>query len=517
MIRHLLFWFRLMLLAGMLATQPALALEQSDLLPPEKAFAATVERTDRQLQLTLRVADGYYVYRDRIQLSTTPAGLLGPLQLPPGHIKQDPYFGRQAIYQHTTRITIALPNGAPARFTLHFRLQGCASAGVCYPPYTHQIRIGEPQQHSPGWTRTGATVDQPPADKELSLAAFFIAGIGLAFTACMYPLLPILSALIAGQSAQLSRRRALLLALAYVQGLALCYTLVGVIAGLTGSLLTVWLQQPAVVLGASLLLVLFALSMFDLFTIQLPASLQSRLADCSNRLPGGQLFTVFVMGILSALMIGPCIAPPLALALGYIGSTGDALFGGTALYIMALGLGVPLLVIAGLGGHYLPRAGRWMKGIKIFFGLVMLGLAVRMASPFLPDLPWARHDAAATAALVRFVPVSNDPLLSQRLSAAHGKVVIVDFYADWCVSCKEMDATTWRNPVVLHRLQSMQAMRIDVTQNSVQQQRMLQRFGLYGPPAVILIDGNGKVRDRIIGYIEAKALDQRLAAIEGSP
>jgi len=514
MIRSLLFCFGQVLLLASLICQPARALEQSDLLPPDKAFAARVERQDNQLRLTLDVADGYYVYRDRIQISSTPAGLLGSVQLPAGHIKQDPYFGRQAIFQHKTLISIPLPNGAPERFTLRVKLQGCATLGVCYPPYTHQLQVGEPQAASGGWVRAARSPDLPPVADGLSLLAFFLAGIGMAFTACMYPLLPILSALIAGQGTEISRARALLLALAYVQGLALCYTLVGVFAGLTGSLLTVWLQQPAVVLAASLLLLLFALSMFDLFTIQLPASLQSRLADYSNRLPGGQMLTVFAMGILSALMIGPCIAPPLALALGYIGSTGDALYGGCALYVMALGLGTPLMAIAVLGGHYLPRAGRWMKGIKFFFGILMLLLAVRMASPFLPPMPWHSPLPEQSTTGVRFIKIADDQALERQLSAAHGQTSIIDFYADWCVSCKEMDATTWRDASVVRHLQNIHALRIDVTQNNAQQQILLKRFGLYGPPAILLIDGQGKVRERIIGYIDARALNQRLATME---
>lgn len=571
----------LLLLAPLLSCAPAFAVNQSDLLPPAKAFAAQVERKGDQLLLTLDVADGYYVYRDRIQLSTVPPGLVKNPVFPAGHVKNDPYFGKQVIFQQHNRITIPLAAGAPARFTLNFRLQGCAAVGVCYPPYTHKLSVGTPATSPSSWlgASQGGEAAAVSPTQPLTLLTFFIAGLGMAFTACMYPLLPILSALIAGHGTRLSRRRGLLLSLAYVQGLALSYTAVGVVAGLTGSLLTVWLQQPAVILAASLLLILFALSMFDLYSIQLPAALQSRLADQSNRLSGGHILTVFAMGALSALIIGPCVAPPLALALGYIGASGDALFGGLALYLMALGLGVPLILVGTFGGHILPRAGRWMKAVKAGFGVLMLALALQMASPFLPPmlhlLLWAalaigcavflrafdalpanahalarlgkalglllfllgaaelagalageRNPAAplswlgskpaeAASALPHFIPVADSSMLDARLAAAPGRPAVLDFYADWCISCKEMDASTWRDGRIGQRLQGVTLLRADVTDNSAPQTALLKRFGLYGPPAIILLDAQGRVSEQIIGYIDAAALNKKLAKLQG--
>lgn len=570
----------LLSLLTLCALRPALAVEPGDLLRPEQAFTTRATRAGDRVVLTLAVADGYYVYRDRMQFSTTPPGLLQPARFPQGVAKSDPYFGRQVVFEHLNRIEVPLQPGAPQRFTLTVRLQGCAKVGVCYPPSVRRIEIGGDGAQPVSWAGRVAPDPGPgpgAGGLPLTLFAFFLAGVGMAFTACMYPLLPILSALVAGQGGQLTRWRGFALSMAYVQGLALTYTAVGVVAGLTGSLLTVWLQQPAVVLGASALMVLFALSMFDLFSIQLPAALQSRLAETSNRLPGGRLLTVALMGMLSALIIGPCVAPPLALALGYIGSTGDALLGGVALYLMALGLGLPLLLIGTFGGHVLPRAGRWMKGVKSAFGVLMLGLALQLAAPFLPSalvlLLWAAL-AIGTAVFLRafdalpaqahgvqrlgkalgivvfligvaelagalagardprfplswlagkpalaaetrtlFQPVADAPALDRRLQALGGKPAVLDFYADWCVSCKEMDETSWRDAGVRQVLAQFVALRADVTQNSGAHAALLGRFGLYGPPGIIIFDAAGRERDRIIGYIGAPELTRRLAAV----
>ncbi|TDR82012.1 protein-disulfide reductase DsbD [Paludibacterium purpuratum] len=581
--RHLFWFVPLILLSLILVCRPAAALSPNDLLRPEKAFATSVQRAGDQLILTLNVADGYYVYRDRMQLASDPAGLLEPVRFPAGTVKNDPYFGTQVIFEHQNRIVVPLKPGAPERFSLSVRLQGCAKVGVCYPPYTRKLIVGEGAAGAwtTAWQGAAPTPAGAPAQTlPLTLLAFFAAGIGMAFTACMYPLLPILTSLIAGQGATLTRRRGFSLAFAYVQGLALTYTAVGVVAGLTGALLTVWLQRPEVVLTASALMVLLALSMFGLFSIQLPSALQSRLAASANRLPGGRLLSVALMGAVSALIIGPCVAPPLALALGYIGSTGDAWLGGLALYLMALGLGLPLLLIGTFGGHVLPRAGRWMNAVKSVFGVVMLAAAISMAAPFLPGgavlalwgmllvgsavflrafdglspnahglarlgkalglvlflvgaaelfgalagekdprypLSWLMgRPAEAAAELPPFVPVGDVQALDRQLGAQSGRPAILDFYADWCVSCKEMDDTTWRDAGLRAQLTGFTLLRADVTQNSAAHAGLLSRFGLYGPPGIILFDASGHERDRIIGYIDAAALKRRLAVVQSA-
>ncbi|MDF0606551.1 protein-disulfide reductase DsbD [Neisseriaceae bacterium TC5R-5] len=582
-------WFaRLLLLLTTLLfclglMRPAFAVNPDDLLPAEQAFAASVLREGNQLRLMLEVAPDYYLYRDRISISSTPPVLADKPVLPVGVEKKDPYFGLQVIYTGKQEIIIPLRQDAPPQFQLTVRLQGCSESGVCYPPYTHQLTVGGKSPVANklhDWLSGGSPAGKTQADShELAalsashgwpsiLLTFFMAGVGMAFTACMYPLLPIVSSLLVGQGGHISRWRGFGLSFAYVQGLALSYTVIGVIAGLTGSLLTVWLQQPAVVLTASGLMVLFALSMFDLYTIQLPTAWQSSLAEASNRLPGGRVATVFLMGVFSALLIGPCVAPPLALALGYIGSSGDALLGAVALYVLALGIGLPLLLLGAFGGHILPRAGSWMKAVKASFGVVMLGVAIWLASPFLPVawvmLLWAMLFIGCAVFLNTFEALTNRDSVSQRLAkilglllflvgvaqlagvlagasnpryplkwgmtaemrdrntlsfqsvssnkeldvllasaSKQGKPVLLDFYADWCVTCKEMEAETFSDPQVGALMQGFMLLQVDVTANSKEHQALLKRFGLYGPPGIILFDGKGQQKQRVLGFSPA--------------
>ncbi|WP_174874463.1 protein-disulfide reductase DsbD [Vogesella oryzae] len=555
-----------LLLLILLCTGTAWALNQDELLPPERAFAARLEQQGQSLLLHLDVARGYYLYRERIQLTPQPAGSIDIAKLPAGETKNDPYFGRQQVYHRGITLTLPIHGTLPADFTLKTVVQGCADAGLCYPPLTRTLKVGDGMASNP-WLDSMPSQSAAPTlargKLAATLAAFFAAGLAMAFTACMYPLLPIVSSLIAGHGHHLSKRRALALSLAYVQGLALTYTAVGIVAGLTGSLLTVWLQQPAVVLSAAALMVLFALGMFDVISIQLPAALQSRLASTSNRLSGGHLATVFAMGALSALLVGPCIAPPLAIALGYIGQTGDAALGGAALYSMALGLGLPLLVVGTFGGHVLPRAGQWMNAVKFAFGFVMLGVAIWMAGPFLPTpltmllwgalalgiawklgltrrlpvgarlaarlgktlallfalagllqwvgaatgapsprLPWAGVWHGQQLPKAVFTRVQDNQQLDAALARAQaaGQAVLLDFYADWCVSCIEMEETTFRDPAVRQRMDKMLLLQADVTANSPAQQAMLKRFGLYGPPGIMLYDSSGRQTQQVIGY-----------------
>ncbi|MXR37406.1 protein-disulfide reductase DsbD [Craterilacuibacter sinensis] len=576
------FFFALIVLLGSIFSLPAHALSQDDLLSQEKAFALKAERQGGVVTLNFTVAPGYYLYRERISVASEPPGLIGAAIFPDGKLKDDPYFGLQRIYTGKVAVTVPLLAHAPEALTLKVKLQGCADVGVCYPPDTRTIKLG--QSLLPDWlAKPQAPSPADMTDNDLSaqgwlatLSMFFIAGLGMALTACMYPLLPIISSLIAGQGHTLTRQRGFILSFAYVQGLALTYTVIGVIAGLTGSLLTVWLQQPAVILSASLLLVAFALSMFDLYAIQLPAAWQSRLASTSNQLSGGQLATVTLMGMLSALLIGPCVAPPLALALGYIGASGDALLGGAALYMMALGLGLPLVLIGTFGGHILPRAGAWMKVVKAGFGVLMLALALYLATPFLPaflvlglwgalaiacavflktfeSLPpnagyrnklgkalgivlfllgaaqlvgmlagasnprqplgfLAGQKADATAAVQPWQDIASVGALDQALIEAQlaGKPVIVDFYADWCVSCKELEEVTFKDPAVVAKLAGFMRLRADVTANNADHQALLKRFGLFGPPGLIVFDAKGKQQPVIVGFVDGPALLQRL-------
>ena len=395
------------------------AVNADDLLPPEQAFVPTVTASDKGVDVQFKIADGYYMYQSKITADTQPEKLLRePATFSQGEQKEDEFFGKQVVYHHAANVKWDYAKPAPAAYKITLHYQGCAEAGVCYPPVDTELNINGSGVYAPENMAADNAKDmfvKPQGDIQAAAASmpamaqnaplssahadsrfalsrdtigsnllwFFVFGLGLSFTACMYPLLPIVSSIIVGDKSG-GKRRAFALSFVYVQGLALTYTLVGVLAGLTGALLTVWLQQAWVVLAAAGLMVLLALSMFGLFNIQLPSALQSYFQTQSNKLSGGKVASVFVMGMLSALIVGPCVAPPLAFALGYIGKTGDALLGGAALYAMALGTGVPLMLIGTFGGHILPRAGDWMNGIKYAFGVILLAVAVYLATPFLP-------------------------------------------------------------------------------------------------------------------------------------
>ncbi|KPC49682.1 cytochrome c biogenesis protein CcdA [Amantichitinum ursilacus] len=340
----------------------------------------------------------------------------------------------------------------------------------------------------------------------LTLGLFFAAGVGLALTACMYPLLPIVSGIVIGQSQ--SRWRAFGLTLVYTQGLALTYTVVGVAAASTGTLLTVQLQSPITTAVLVLFFVIMALSMFGLFELQMPGGFQSKINDLANRLPGGQLAPVFVMGMLSALLVGACMAPPLFGALAFMAKTGDRVLGGSALYALGVGTGVPLLLIGAFGSSVLPRlSGKTMSNVKRVFGVIMLGSAIWISQPLWPK--GASHAA-------EFQTVKSVQQLQQAVAQANGKPVMLDFYADWCVSCVEFEKNVLPDANVKAELQNFVLLRADVSANSDDDAALLKQFGLYGPPAIIFYDKAGKLQTkRVIGLSSASDFAAHLQAVAG--
>ncbi|STZ76187.1 protein-disulfide reductase DsbD [Bergeriella denitrificans] len=565
--------------------------DASKLLPPEQAFVPQVNVTEQGINVQFKIADGYYLYQSKLTADTEPDGLLGAPQYSPGEEKEDEFFGKQTVYHHAAQANFPYLKAAP-KYKLLLNYQGCAEVGVCYPPETTEFDIEgnglyEPQNAAPAnakerFTRPAAPSQSAPARSSDSsrfklswdtlnanLLAFFLAGLGLSFTACMYPLLPIVSSIVVGDK-NAGKGRAFALSMVYVQGLALTYTLVGVFAGLTGALLTVWLQQPWVVLAAAALMVVLALSMFGLFNIQLPNALQSYFQNQSNKLSGGKIASVFVMGMLSALIVGPCVAPPLAFALGYIGQTGDAVLGGIALYALALGTGVPLIAIGTFGGHVLPRAGSWMNGIKAAFGFILLAVAVYLATPYLPyalvaalytlllivPALWLLVSAGTqkgrlknaamllgfllliggawfgwqssqrqTTALHHFLtlippaasgqesghgqmftdPAALKAAMEAALKADPTQPVLLDFYADWCVSCKEMAAYTLNQPQVHEAVDMARFFQIDVTANTPEHQALLREYGLFGPPGVFVVRADGSRSEPLLGFVKPDA------------
>ena len=569
----------------------AFAIDASKLLPPEQAFVPQVNVTEQGINVQFAIADGYYMYQSKILADTAPAGLLAAPQFSPGEMKEDEFFGRQTVYHQAAQINWAYRQPAPPPYTLTLSYQGCADVGVCYPPVETTFDIdGNGLYQGPDAAPASAKerfLQPAPASRpangapessrfklswdtlNANLLAFFLAGLGLSFTACMYPLIPIVSSIVVGDKAA-SKGRAFALSMVYVQGLALTYTLVGVIAGLTGALLTVWLQQPWVVLAAAALMVVLALSMFGLFSIQLPAAVQSYFQNQSNKLSGGKIASVFVMGMLSALIVGPCVAPPLAFALGYIGQTGDAALGGLALYALALGTGLPLIIIGTFGGHILPKAGAWMNGIKYAFGFILLAVAVYLATPFLPyavvialytllmiipaglllaKLPrlagrlktfslllgvlllaggaWFAYQSInkQTTTLHHFLTLT--PPSATQAGKAYGHTftdvgelkaamqaalaenpnapVLLDFYADWCISCKEMAAYTLNQPNVHEAVDMNRFFKIDVTANTPEHQALLKEYGLFGPPGIFVIRADGSRSEALLGFVKPDA------------
>lgn len=590
------------LLASFIALVPAV---QADPIEPEKAFAMRAQALDAHtVEVVFQVAKGYYLYGDNFRFEAEPEGVrFGTAEKPAGKLKKDDFFGE--VETHRGELRILLPVEAPAgltRFELFATSQGCWDGGICYPPTTQQVSIdlsAPPKKSGGGFLdsvlgggsgATGSASSTPApaaaaaptvssdetgdiarllsgASVPIILASFFGFGLLLAFTPCTFPMIPILSGIIVGQGNKVSHMRAFVLSLAYVLGMAATYALAGVAAGLSGTMLTSALQNVWVLSAFALVFVLLSLSMFGFYELQLPTALQSRLADTASHGKGGSLGGVVVMGVLSALIVGPCVAAPLAGALLYIAQTGDAVLGGWALFAMGLGMGAPLLAVGVASRSLLPKVGPWMEGVKKAFGVMLLAVALWMITPVIPPLAmmlgwaalllfsaiflhaidplppqargWQRFWKgvgvvlllAGAAILVGALAGSRDPLqplsvlraqaaapfnvpqfdkvnsvaeLDARL-AATDRPVLLDFYADWCVSCKEMERFTFTDAGVAERMGRMLLLKADVTANSEEHKALLKRFGLFGPPGIIFFDAAGKEREgmRVVGFMKA--------------
>ena len=591
-----------------LASPIQAAVRAADFLDPEDAFrfSATVAEDGRTVAARFSIADGYYLYHERFAFVASDGVQLGTPQYPPGKVKFDETFNKEVLtYRGDVVVRLPVESGSGA-FTLTARLQGCADRGLCYPPEqrTAQLLLTAASNASapPGAGTASAGSDFVTASeqgridsalKSRSLLAvlpiFFVLGLLLSFTPCVLPMLPILSSIVVGQSGHqrnggdqlLTRTRGFVLALAYALGMAIVYTAFGIAAGLAGEGLAAALQQPWVLALFAALLVALALSMFGFYELQLPAAWQTRLAQASGRSSGGTLAGVFTMGAISALIVGPCVAAPLAGALLYISQTRDVVIGGSALFAMAVGMSVPLLLVGVSAGSLLPRAGRWMESIKRLFGVLLIAVALWMVSPVIPAwaqmLAWAAFFIVSATYLCALDSLPMDasgwrrfgkgvglvllvlgavqivgaasggrdvlrPLerlasapgasetgslawrrvesvdqLDAALAGANGKPVLLDFYADWCVSCKEMDRFTFNDPRVANKLAGMQLLRADVTANNAEDKALLKRFGLFGPPGTIFFDSQGREvpGTRVIGFESANQFLLSLARVFG--
>jgi thiol:disulfide interchange protein DsbD len=599
-----------------------------DFLPPDEAFRfAAIPDGPDHVRLIWQIADGYYLYRTRVKAATTSdQAQLGALEMPTGETKSDEYFGKQEIYHHelVAGVPVARASAAELALPLQVTYQGCATAGLCYPPITKEITVSMPSGNGGGAagsaagagagnfssasgasaassegsvsgltsatggaatgvsgsagssdasSATGAYVSEQDrfatliksGNTFLMLGGFFLAGLVLAFTPCVLPMVPILSGIIAGQGKNVTTGRAFALSLTYVLGMAFTYTIAGALCAAAGKQVQTVFQQPWILALFAALFVALALSMFGLFTIQMPAAIQTRVANVSNQQSAGTFGGVALMGILSALIVTTCVGPALVGALIVIGQTGQIARGAAALFAMSIGMGTPLLIVGASAGKLLPKAGAWMDTVKKLFGVMMLAVAAWMLARIIPErlalVLWAipalvcawllitevRKRSAATW-VVRFVGAaagvyglalitgsalgSTDPLapFGSRMAHQHelpfrtiksvadlqreitqakseGKTVLVDFSAKWCVSCKEMEKYTFTDTAVKTALDRTVLLRADVTDNDAEDQALLKHMGIIGPPTIAFYGVNGEERAnyRVVGFMKADA------------
>ena len=472
-----------------------------DLLEPEKAFRFSARAVESGVEVQFAIADGYYLYRERFRFDAKGDVRLGKPEFPAGIVHKDQFFGEMQIYRKSVRIRV--PAEGSGALDLKVTSQGCADAGVCYVPMESSAAL----RVAAGGGGVGADPSFSIFSTDLEIArlfqnsvplvlgGFLLFGLLLAFTPCVLPMIPILSGIIAGEGAALSKSRALALSLSYVIGMALAYAAAGIAAAYSGSMLAAALQNAWVLGAFALIFVALALSMFGLYELKLPGFLQQPLDQASRRLPGGRVASVAGMGALSAVIVSPCVAAPLAGALLYIAQTRDVALGGAALFVMALGMGTPLVLVGISEGALLPKSGPWLNRVKQLFGVLLLLVAAWIVSPLLLSGKGDTH----------FVRVDSIAELDRTL-AAPGKPVMLDFYADWCVSCKEMEAYTFSDARVKKELDGMLLLQVDVTANTAEHKALLKRFSLFGPPGIIFFDAQGREIKglRVIGYQNAE-------------
>ncbi|MCC5811267.1 MAG: protein-disulfide reductase DsbD [Ectothiorhodospiraceae bacterium] len=561
------------------------------LLDPEQAFPFTVEQVAEDVIVARwETADDYYLYRDRLDFRIQGNEIVG-YELPDGIKTDDPTFGIMEVYYNTLEVYIQLAEPVAAGQVLTADFQGCSDTGVCYPPMNASLDLGGGTV-SAGFAGGGAGGGGPPpgaggltdldallagSNVGVMLLGFLLAGILLAFTACLYPLIPILSGLIAGDSRR-SGWRAFWLSMVFVQATAVTYALAGAAAGLTGSAIQADLQSPWVLGAFAAVFVALALSMFGLYSIQLPAGLQTRLDNLSRNQRGGTFVGAAVMGALSALIVGACSGPALIAALVFISNTGDAALGGAALYVMALGMGLPLLVIGTAAGRWLPRSGPWMVKARQAFGFLFLAVAIWMLDRFLPGpvilalwAAWLGGIAVWMGLLDRGQPITRllrmrqlaslalvgwglvlltgaaaggssfwQPLapladsgtprpavewqsvssveeldVALQQASSRGQTALVDVYADWCVYCVQLEDRTFADPAVVDSLRDTVTLKVDVTRMTSSDRQLLSQLDVFLPPAVIFYGPDGKERreQRLVGFAGPDEFLQRLGAL----
>ena len=571
--------------AGLLDSRPSATLgainNSSDFLPVRDAFKLNlIESTPENIKLRFVPTEGYYLYRHRFAFKAEPADItLGPVQLPPGEAKHDEYFGDVEVYHGIVDVDVDIPRPANDQrpFTLVVTYQGCADKGLCYPPETERLSIGgAPAAQS----ASDSTAAAPSSWNWRELALFFLAGIGLTFTPCVLPMLPILSGVVL--RGKVGGLRGFSLSLAYVLPMAACFALLGALMGLFGAQLNLQarLQSVWVLVPFALFFAMFALAMFGVFELKLPQAISNRLDRVANRTQGGSLWGAAVLGVVSSLLVSPCVSAPLAGALLYISASGDALGGGLKLFALGLGMGAPLLLVATGGAAWLPKSGPWLVSVKNAIGVLLLGLAIGLLSRVLPGpatllligllaagvslflgtlefvYKAPRQRLAQLLGLFLLVyalacwfgalsgqsdpfnPIGRSFATQSALSGpaqttgdwqtittpneldnalaeakAAGQPLLLDWYADWCISCKVIEHEVLNNPQVVERLKGYRLVRFDMTASNAEQRALLDRYQLFGPPALMLFGKNGveKSDQRVIGEINAADFAERVA------
>ena len=576
-------------------------------LPPDQAFVFSADVQDAgTLMLHWQISDGYHLYKNKFHFELLQAdGIrLGPGRFPKGRMIEDESFGKLESYFEDVDVPVSVARspGEKQPIRLQVGYQGCADDGFCYPPIKKTVDLILPELTAAttfagpidGLPQASTDSGIPEQDRFVqalihnglwtNLGMMFVAGLLLAFTPCVFPMVPILSAIIIGQGTTVRPQRAFMLTVCYVLAMALTYTIAGILAGMFGQSVQAAFQSPWILGGFSLIFVLLALSMFGLYELQLPSALQQRLNAMSQQQSAGTYLGATVMGFLSALIVGPCVAAPMAGVLLYISTQGDAVVGGLSLFVLSLGMGLPLLIFGASAGRLLPRAGAWMHVIRPVFGVMMLGVAIWMLERILPFAvtmflwafliiasavylgalerlpedcsPWrrlwkslgvvmllwgamlivgagsggndlfsplsafAQRQGGGVQKGVEFRRFSGLSGLERELQAAReqGQPVMVDFYADWCVDCRRMEVNVFSDPRIVGRLSGVRLLQADVTANDADDQALLKRYRLFGPPAILFFDGSGKevAGRRLIGYQTADELSRAIQlALEG--
>jgi thiol:disulfide interchange protein DsbD len=574
---------------------------QDDILDPDEAFQVSYDSQPGQFKVNWVIADGHYLYREKMQINTDDPGVISkPLVMPAGEAKEDPVFNKTLyVYHHLTNVTLPYQytGNGDKEVTFKVKYQGCSEiSGICYPPQSKQFTV----KLSPVSAAQAAVINdssenasEPVSEQDeianalrsgntwFTLFVFFGAGLLLAFTPCVFPMVPILSGIIVGQGKDISTRKAFYLSLVYVLAMAMTYTVVGILVGLSGENIQAWFQNPWIIGSFAAIFVALSFSMFGFYELQMPASIQSKLTNISNSQQGGNIVGVAIMGFLSALIVGPCVTAPLVGALIYIAETGDAVLGGLALFSLSMGMGAPLLLIGASAGKFLPRAGAWMDAVKAVFGVLLLGLAIwlleRVAPAGFTMSLWAAliivsaiymgaidglaagssgwkklwkglgvllliygiiiliglasgnrnllqplkglnvssaGNASAQVENLSFIQIKGVDGLNAELAKAKaaGKSVMLDFYADWCVSCKEMEHLTFADPSVQKALKGVVLLQADVTPNDAKDTELYKHFGIIGPPSIMFFGADGIERRnyRVVGYMPAEKFSQHV-------